>query len=85
MIRRGGETSTGCAEDQATDIEFISRTKAILGRLVHDLVEGGEDIVRELDLSNGRFPHGGIPDGEPSYPLFTERGIENTMWTKLFS
>jgi len=31
-----------------------------LGALVDDLVEGGVDIVRELDLRDGRLAHGRI-------------------------
>ena len=43
------------------------------------LVEGREDVVSKLNLCNGVGSSHGETDGEASYPLLTEGGVEDSL------
>jgi hypothetical protein len=49
-----------------------------------DLIKGGENVIRELNLSNCCVSLGGNTNRKPSNALFTQWGVEHTMGPKLF-
>lgn len=49
------------------------------------LVEGREDVVRELDLGNGSMTHGSHTYPETSNTLLSEGGVEDAFFAWLFS
>ena len=54
----------GRADGEAPTVVLAAGAVAQLGGLVDDLVEGGEDVVGELDLGDGSVAHGGYADPE---------------------
>ena len=55
MIERAVTDCTPrCSNRQLAALELIAATIAKLGRLVDDLIEGGKDVVAELNLSDCR-------------------------------
>jgi hypothetical protein len=54
-------------------------TKSVFGGFVHDLVEGGKDVVAELDLCDGCVADCCYADCESDDALFGEGGIEDSF------
>mmetsp|Transcript_117771 Transcript_117771/g.329791 ORF Transcript_117771/g.329791 Transcript_117771/m.329791 type:complete len:551 (-) Transcript_117771:227-1879(-) len=52
---------------------------AVLGDLVDDLVEGGEDVVRELDLGDGGVARAGEAHGEARDGLLRHRRVHHAL------
>merc|ERR1712072_455459 len=71
------------SDRKASHVEFVPGAVPELRSLVDNLVESRENIVRELDLSDGGRPDGGHADGEPDDALLTERGVEDSVLSKL--
>mmetsp|Transcript_20892 Transcript_20892/g.52919 ORF Transcript_20892/g.52919 Transcript_20892/m.52919 type:complete len:226 (+) Transcript_20892:373-1050(+) len=67
------------AHGQAAHIEAVAGPVAILGRLVHKLVESREDVVRKLDFRNGGEAVGGEADGEARDALLRQRSVEHAV------
>mmetsp|Transcript_41282 Transcript_41282/g.129312 ORF Transcript_41282/g.129312 Transcript_41282/m.129312 type:complete len:224 (-) Transcript_41282:71-742(-) len=78
-------SAAGGAEGEAAAVELRPAAVAVLGRLVYDLIKGGEDIVCELHLSYGRTSHGRIADGEASDALLAERRVEDALRPELLA
>mmetsp|Transcript_147276 Transcript_147276/g.473090 ORF Transcript_147276/g.473090 Transcript_147276/m.473090 type:complete len:570 (+) Transcript_147276:395-2104(+) len=57
----------------------------VLGDLVHDLIEGRENVVRELHLCDGRVSGNGQSDREASDCLLSDRCIHHPALTELFA
>lgn len=56
-------------ESQLADLELTSRAISVLGSLVDNLVESRENVISELDLSNGRMPHRSDTNRKPCNTL----------------
>ena len=48
----GDAAAIGSTNRQTADVKQTARAVTELGRFVHDLIEGREDIVSELDLGD---------------------------------
>lgn len=55
---------------------------APLSRLVDELIEGGIDVIGELDLSHGAQALGGCAEGEADDALLGQRGVEDAVGAK---
>ena len=62
-----------------TAVKLITRAIAELGSFVDDLIEGREDIVSELNLSNGRSTSASCSNGEASDTLLAQRRVEHAI------
>ena len=60
-------------------MEITSRSVTILGSLVDDLIEGGENVVTKLNFSYAGVASDSCPDGEAKDSLFGEGGIEHSV------
>ena len=69
-------TSDRGADDERGGV-LPSRAVAELPQLVHDLIEGGEDEVAELDLGHRLEAVHGHPDGGADDPALRERRIDD--------
>ena len=71
MIQSSVTNSTPrCSKCQLSTLELAPRSISILGSLVYDLVESGEDVIAKLDLGDGSVPSYGYSNREPSNTLF---------------
>ena len=66
------------ADRQTTRVEHSTRAEAHFSSFVCDLVEGWEDVVRELDLSNRRPALCGHTDSEAYNALLAKWSVEHT-------
>ena len=66
-------------------MELSSRPISIFCSLVYDLVESWENVVSELNLSDGGVPCYCQSDGESDNTLFCQRGIEDSIDTIPFT
>ena len=77
--------SAWSTEHNSSTVEQVARPVAVLGSFVHDLIEGWEDVVGKLDLSDAPVPHSGVPNRKSGNALLTQRGVEDTVVAELFS
>lgn len=73
------DCTPGGSDSQGSALKLSSRPISILCCLIDDLVEGWENVVPELYLSNGRVSCNCSPDGEADDSLFCEWGVEYTI------
>jgi hypothetical protein len=64
------------ADGQSPDVELASRSVPEFSGLTNDLIECGEDVVGELDLSYRGLTHSCKPDTEAYYALSAEGEME---------
>ena len=62
-----------------TAVKLITRAIAELGSFVDDLIEGREDIVSELNLSNGRSTSASCSNGKASDTLLAQGSVEHAI------
>lgn len=67
------------ADRQRTTVELVARSEAIFSCFVHDLIECGEDVVTELDLSDCGDTDAGETNAECGDTLLAERSVEHTL------
>jgi hypothetical protein len=65
-------------------VELPATAVPELGGLIHDLIKGGEDVVRELYFSHHRLPHGGVANAKPHDAGLIEGGVKHPVPPKLF-
>lgn len=71
--------SPGGPNGERSALELSSRPVSVLGCLVDDLVEGGEDIVAELDLGYRGVSGHCQPDRESDDALLGQRRVEHPV------
>ena len=66
------DSHSWCTNSQRPNVELASRPVAEFGGLADKLIECGEDIVGELDLSYCRLTHRCKPNTKAYYALSEE-------------
>ena len=72
------------ANSQSSTVELISGTISKLGSLVHNLIEGRENIISELHLRNGSCSRCRCTDSKSSDALLRQRRVEDAICSILF-
>lgn len=77
----GTMTNSGARRpnNKVSTVKFVSRPVSILGSFIDKLIEGRENVVGKLHLSNDIGSAGGHSDGKSSDTLFAKRSIENSV------
>jgi hypothetical protein len=65
-------------DGQGPNVKLTSRSIAKFSSLTNDLIECGEDVVGELDLSYRRLTHRCKPDTKAYYALSAKGKIEGS-------
>jgi hypothetical protein len=65
-----------CTDGQRPNVELASRSVAEFSSLADELIECGEDVVSELDLSYCRLAHRCKPDTKAHYALSAKGEME---------
>ena len=71
--------SVGRAHREPAALEVVPAAVSQLGRLVNQLVEGGEDVVCELDLGDGEVARRRQANREGDDALLAQRSVENAL------
>jgi hypothetical protein len=69
----------------ATTIPLIATAISEFGHFIDNLVHGGEYVISELYLPNGRPAHRCVPNGKSGNAIFGQGRIEDTVGPKLVS
>lgn len=84
VVRAVTNCTVWSSDGQGAAVILVSRSVSVLRRFVHDLIEGWEDVVGELDLGDYSCTSGGHSDTEANNALLTERGVEYSVSSILF-